>query len=215
MNKNKNLGSKMIDIYKNQFKEYGHSPASLGCPKGRQDLRFKALTRNVSNGRLLDFGCGFGDLSFYLEESKIDVEYYGCDVMQEFLSIAKKNRPNKNFFLTQIGEPLKEDYDFIIACGVFNFLYSKDKEEHISFVYKTIESLFKCCSHSLSIDFLSSVVDFTGPDAYHQDITDLIDFISSKISRRFQIDHSYMPYEFCIHIFKEQEVIRPDNVFKI
>ena len=111
MNKNKNLGSKMIDIYKNQFKEYGHSPASLGCPKGRQDLRFKALTRNISNGRLLDFGCGFGDLSFYLEESKIDVEYYGCDVMQEFLSIAKKNRPNKNFFLTQIGEPLKEDYD--------------------------------------------------------------------------------------------------------
>jgi len=215
MKMKKVLGSKMIDIYKNQFKEYGYNPASLGCGKGRQDLRFKALTRNITNGRLLDFGCGFGDLSSYLEESKIDVEYHGCDVMQEFLSIAKKNTPNKNFFLTQIGEPLKDNYDFIVASGVFNFLYSRDKEEHISFVYETIESLFKCCNNSLSIDFLSSIVDFTGPDAYHQDIAELIDFISLKVSRRIQIDHSYMPYEFCIHIFKEQEVLRPDNVFKI
>ena len=106
------------------------------------------------------------------------------------------------------------DYDHIVASGVFNFLYSKDKKEHISFVYKTIENLFECCNHSLSIDFLSPVVDFTGPDAYHQDIDDLIHFISTKLTRRFQLDHSYMPYEFCIHIFKQQEVLRPDNVFK-
>ena len=209
------LGSKMIDVYKSQFKEFGDSPASLGCPKGRQHLRFKALTKNVTNGSLLDFGCGFGDLSSYLEQSKIDVEYHGCDVMQEFLSIAKKNRPNNNFYLTQIGESLKDNYDFIVASGTFNFLYSKDKKEHISFVYKTIESLFNCCNHSLSVDFLSSIVDYAAPDVYHQDIAGLIDFISSKLSRRFQIDHSYMPYEFCIHIFEEQEVLRPDHVFKI
>ena len=205
----------MIDVYKNQFKEFGDNPASLGCPKGRQDLRFKALTKNVTNGRLLDYGCGFGDLSFYLEKSKIFVEYHGCDLMTEFLSVAKRNSPNNNFFLTKIDESINDKYDFIIACGVFNFLYSQEKEEHISFVYQTIENLFECCNHSLSIDFLSSVVDFTAPDAYHQDINSLIDFISSKISRRFHIDHSYMPYEFCIHIYKEQEIVRPDNVFKI
>ena len=209
------LGSKMIDVYQDQFKQYGESPASLGCPKGRQSLRFKALTKNVTSGRLLDFGCGFGDLSLYLEKSKINVEYHGCDVMNEFLSVAKKNRPNDKFFLTKIDESLNDNYDFIIACGVFNFLYYKDEKDHISSVYNTIENLFKRCNHSLSVDFLSSVVDFTAPDAYHQDITDITKFISSNLSRRFQIDHSYMPYEFCIHIFKEQELVRPDNVFKI
>ena len=43
---------------------------------------------------------------------------------------------------------------------------------------------------------------------------DLINFISKNLTRRFKIDHSYMPYEFCVKIFKEQEILRPENVFK-
>jgi len=210
----KNFGSKMINTYEDQFKEHGYSPSSLGCGKGRQDIRFKALTENIKEGKLLDFGCGFGDLAIYLDELKIGVDYHGCDVMEKFILTAKQNNPEKNFFLTEIGEPLTSEYDHIVASGVFNFLYSKDRNEHISFVYKTIEDLFKFCNQSLSIDFLSPIIDFTGPDAYHQDIDDLMNFISTKLTRRFQLDHSYMPYEFCVHIFKQQEVHRPDNVFK-
>ena len=210
----KKFGSKMMDVYQDKFKKHGYSPSSLGCLKGRQDLRFKALTKNIKNGKLLDFGCGFGDLAIYLDKFNIGVEYNGCDVMKKFLSIAEKNNPEKNFFLIKIGEPLVGDYDHIVASGVFNFLYSKDKKEHISFVYKTIENLFECCNLSLSIDFQSPFVDFIAPDAYHQDVNDLINFISKKLTRKFKIDHSYMPYEFCVKIFKQQEILRPENVFK-
>jgi len=210
----KKFGSKMIDVYQNQFKKHGYSPSSLGCIKGRQDLRFKALTKNIEHGKLLDFGCGFGDLAIYLDKLNVEVEYHGCDVIEKFISTAEKNNPGKNFFLINIGESLTGDYDHIIASGVFNFLYSKDKKEHKSFVYKTIENLFECCNSSLSIDFQSPFVDFTLPDAYHQDINDLINFISNKLTRRFKIDHSYMPYEFCIQIFRQQEILRPENVFK-
>ena len=210
----KKFGSKMIGVYEDQFKEHGYSPSSLGCAKGRQDLRFKALTKNIKKGKLLDFGCGFGDLAFYLDKFNVEVEYHGCDVMEKFLVTARENNPKKNFFLINIGESLTGDYDHIIASGVFNFLYSKDKKEHKLFVYKTIENLFECCNSSLSIDFQSPFVDFTLPDAYHQDINDLINFISNKLTRRFKIDHSYMPYEFCVKIFKQQEILRPENVFK-
>ena len=64
----KKFGSKMIKTYKNQFKEHGNNPASLGCPKGRQELRFKALSKFLKkDSSLLDFGCGFGDLLLFLK----------------------------------------------------------------------------------------------------------------------------------------------------
>ncbi len=210
----KKFGSKMISVYENQFKKHGYNPSSLGCAKGRQDLRFKALTKNIKKGKLLDFGCGFGDLAIYLDKFNFGVEYNGCDVMEKFIFTARENNPKKNFFLIDIGEPLKQDYDHIVASGVFNFLYSKNEEEHKLFVYKTIENLFERCKFSLSVDFQSPFVDFKLPDAYHQDINDLINFISKKLTRRFKIDHSYMPYEFCVKIFKQQEILRPENVFK-
>ena len=204
----------MMRIYEEQFKVHGYSPSSLGWCKGKQNIRFKALTKNIKQGKLLDFGCGFGDLAIYLDNFNIGVEYHGCDIMEKFLSIAEKNNPEKNFFLKELGQPLVGDYDHIVASGVFNFLYSKEKNEHKSFTYKTIENLFECSNKSLSIDFQSPFVDFTLPDAYHQDINDLINFISKKLTRRFKLDHSYMPYEFCIHIFKQQEILKKKNVFK-
>mgnify|MGYP006087643155 CR=1 FL=1 len=210
----KEIGKKMKDVYNEQFKEHGYNPASLGCAKGRQHLRFKALSAHLERGSLLDFGCGFGDLSIYLENYKKEINYSGCDVMDNFLSTAKEQYPNKNFFKIEIGENINKEYDYIVASGVFNFLYSTNKIEHQEFVFATIANLFSSTTKVLSIDFLSPFVDFVGPDAYHQNITELTSFISSNISQRLSIDHTYMPYEYCIHIFKKDEILRPDNVFK-
>ena len=60
--------------------------------KGRQQLRFEALTKNIktNNSSLLDFGCGFGDLSQFLLEKKLKVDYTGLDCMKEFISVAKE-----------------------------------------------------------------------------------------------------------------------------
>ena len=62
----KKPGKKMISTYENQLKKFGPVPAALGCPKGRQDIRFEALTEYLIKGNsLLDYGCGFGDLFLF------------------------------------------------------------------------------------------------------------------------------------------------------
>ena len=210
----KEIGKKMKDVYNEQFEEHGYDPASLGCAKGRQDLRFAALSAYLDEGSLLDFGCGFGDLSSYLENHKKQIDYEGCDVMDNFLMTAKKQYPKKKFFKIEIGESINNKYDYILASGVFNFLYSSNKIEHQEFVFETITNLFSSTAKVLSIDFLSPFVDFVGPDAFHQSLDELTRFVSSNISQKFCIDHTYMPYEYCIHIFKEDEILRPENVFK-
>ena len=194
------LGKHMKEEYRRKFHKYGYSPKSLGCPKGRQNLRFDALTKYIKpSARVLDFGCGFGDLYGFLESNDIAIDYFGCDVMEEFLEVGKEKYPNGNFFHNPIGKPLTEKYDYIICSGIFNCLYSKDIEEHKQSIFKTMENLFTCCEKVLSIDFQSPYIDFKAPDAYHQNIDNLIKFSVDNLSRRFSIDHSYMPFEFCIH----------------
>ena len=53
----KNIGLKMVEVYQKQYEEYGYSPKSLGWIKGKQDIRFQALSTYVnSKTKLLDFG---------------------------------------------------------------------------------------------------------------------------------------------------------------
>ena len=115
-------GEKMIKIYKSNYGIHGYHPASLGCPKGRQKLRFETLAKYVKSGdNILDFGCGFGDLALFLEEKGLDVTYTGCDVVPEFIDVARKNYANGSFYLLSLGEIPVGFYDVIIASGVFNF----------------------------------------------------------------------------------------------
>ena len=151
----KEIGKKMKNVYDAQFNEHGYSPASLGCAKGRQDLRFKALSSYVGEGTLLDFGCGFGDLSDYLKKEKISINYAGCDVMDNFLITAREQYPDKRFFKIEMGELIEEKFDFVLASGVFNFLYSEKETEHRDYVFKTISNLFTTTNKVLSIDFIS------------------------------------------------------------
>ncbi len=211
--KNK-LGSKMKSIYVEQFRQSGYSPASLGCPKGRQDIRFEALTSNIKSGTLLDYGCGFGDLSKFLEKNKISIDYTGCDVVPEFIETAKNENQGSFFLMDTISDKIDNTYDYIICSGVFNFMYSKEIKEHEKVVFERIKTLFNSCDKILSIDFQSPYVDFIQQDSFHQDICSLTSFISKNITRKFLVDHSYLPYEFCIHIYKNDRILRPENTFE-
>tara|TARA_Y100001958_G_C21243317_1_gene572051 strand:+ start:629 stop:1267 length:639 start_codon:yes stop_codon:yes gene_type:complete len=208
------VGSKMIKVYKKQFKEHGYSPASLGCPKGRQDLRFKSLSKYLKKGTLLDFGCGFGDLASFLKKEDLDITYNGCDVVEDFIEVARKKNPEGFFFNTEVDSKINEDYDYIISSGVFNFLYTKNSKDHEAFVFNTLDNLFSKTKKVLSVDFLSPEVNYKIEDSYHQEFIELINFIISKLSRRFEINHTYLPYEYCVHIFKNDKIIAPENVFE-
>ena len=58
-------------FYFNNYQQFGYSVKSLGWGSTEsQEKRFKALSEvGIDNGdRVLDVGCGFGDLYFYLKK---------------------------------------------------------------------------------------------------------------------------------------------------
>jgi 2-polyprenyl-3-methyl-5-hydroxy-6-metoxy-1,4-benzoquinol methylase len=55
----------VVQRYSRRFAEHGYSPKTLGWDKGKQDIRFAVLTSqyDFAGKRVLDIGCGFGDLN--------------------------------------------------------------------------------------------------------------------------------------------------------
>ena len=65
----------LIEQYQRTFAAYGDTPAGVMWPRGRQALRFKALTQHFSpeGFSVLDYGCGLAHLKDYLDENFKDL----------------------------------------------------------------------------------------------------------------------------------------------
>lgn len=73
--------------------------------------RFKAVAPHLT-GRVLDFGCGSGQFAAYVEAEN----YYGVDIDEQSLIIAKKDFPHHVF--SHELPPQQEKFDSIISMAV-------------------------------------------------------------------------------------------------
>ena len=73
--------------------------------------------------------------------------------------------------------------------------------------------MFLITNKYLLVDFQTQFVDYKQNNAYHQNINYLSDYIVNNLSRRFEIIHSYLPYEYSVIIYKENEINKIDNTF--
>ena len=90
-----------------------------------QIKRFQVLTSNVdlSGKKLLDIGCGTGDLFAYLKKQKLDVNYYGIDILPKMIERAYEFYPEGRFFSGNMFKESpfsKKQFDIIFCSGVFN-----------------------------------------------------------------------------------------------
>ena len=90
-----------------------------------QFCRFEVLLRRVSvaGKRLLDVGCGVGDLCAYLEAKGISTDYTGVDILDRMVTEARR-RCRAGLFLR--ADLLKEhpfapqSFDVAFCSGIFN-----------------------------------------------------------------------------------------------
>jgi SAM-dependent methyltransferase len=206
-----------IERYSERLEKFGYSPETLGWGKsGRQEVRFSVLAElAIKNpeSSVLDVGCGFGDLYFFLKSNGWRGHYTGIDIVPGLLEEGRKKYPEID--LRQIDITSEEhsevlsDFDFVISSGAFNAkLEEENNDDHIRIAIKNM------LAHSLiavSCDFMSTYVDFKHPVAWHTDPCFIFN-LCKNFSKRVVINHSYMPYEFSVTIFR-QDNINSRNVF--
>jgi 2-polyprenyl-3-methyl-5-hydroxy-6-metoxy-1,4-benzoquinol methylase len=209
---------KIRSMYQSGYKEHGDSPAALLTPKGRNNLRFRALLPLIDKPGLsvLDYGCGLGYLFDYLQEQGVSVCYTGMDMMPEFIDTCRQKYGDKaEFELIEAEQPLTRRFDLVFASGVFNIRTHAD--DGLSRVYATarLKQLLDVADLAMVCDFLSPYVDFKQGDSQHFDTGYLADFCARELSRRFILRHDLLPYEFTLIVWRDDQILRPENFFEV
>ena len=206
----------LIDQYRRAYRQHGDSPAAVLWPKGRQAVRFAALSRSLRGGdfSVLDFGCGLAHLYPFLTARYSGVRYAGVDLLPEFIDACRTKFPEARFDLIRDAQDIADTYDYVLISGAFNILYDPSRSVHERMVFETLRSLFDRTARALAVNFMSDRVDFAQDGAYHQSVASLLAYVRDALSPRFVLDHSYMPYEYTLTVFKDAGIVRPDNLYR-
>jgi SAM-dependent methyltransferase len=208
--------SDQIRLYQEAFALHGDSPAAVLWPRGRQPLRFEALTGHFCKSRfsVLDYGCGLAHLKDYLDERFSEYSYVGVDAVPDFVQAVKKKHPDALVY--QVGSHLDvvEPVDHVVVSGTFNIIHDEGDRDYLSYVREALLHLFGICNISLSVNFMTDKVDYRQPRSHHVNVEAMYQFVRDHLSPRLVLDQSYMPYEFNIVAFRNRNIVRPENVYE-
>ena len=199
--------TKTIERNRKRFETFGVHPRSLGWREGSQEVRFQAFFKDfISSGAesLLDIGCGFGDLLVFLRKRGWTGTYIGVDLVPEYIEVAREIGDDNAELIcgsfSDIEASLSVDASF--ASGLTNH---RREDDNLLFVETLFESMTSRTNIYVALDFLSTTVDRRRKDLFLYDPCDIA-YIAMKRGKRFQIDHSYMPFEFMLKFWCKDKV---------
>lgn len=192
---------RLVDFYEKSFLQYGSYDARSvhWASEGSQFLRFDILSRvgNLQHKKVLDIGCGLGDMYTFFLRKEIDVEYTGIDIVPTFIERARTRFPDACFIEGDMGT-LTEDYDYIVASGAFTFAVKDAKE----YYFKMIKNLFMHAKEGLAFNMLD-IQFHTSDDADYvaYDKEEVVAFCKT-LSPHVVVVDDYLSWDFTVFVYK-------------
>jgi ubiquinone/menaquinone biosynthesis C-methylase UbiE len=117
------------DIAKRYLKTFGHP--SISSKELLLEV-IKKYAKGINNPRLLDLGCGNGQMAEYFIEKKYSHEYVGVDFSDALLSAAKSALPSCVFIKDELHSlaMVNERFDLVFYSHVFELLGSPEESLH-------------------------------------------------------------------------------------
>ncbi len=147
----------IIKRHQHAFKQFGHHPnALLWSGVKIQYLRFEQIAKIgiQPSDSLLDVGCGFADLYFYLKQQGIDTQYKGIDIVKDFINKAQSIYPNARLSTNDIFSlnPKPESVDYSMLSGTLNYVF----DDAQTTAKQTIEKMFTTCRKGIAFNLLDN-----------------------------------------------------------
>lgn len=190
-------------IFTNSFQEYGDD--ARACLFGtNQDFRYRELNRiaDLKGASVLEIGCGIG--GFYefcvnnIEGGGKGFAYKGIDIVPEMIDLDKKKYPEAEWDVCNILEDeVKELYDYVILCGVFNVATETHEMKEL------LEKSFLYCKKGMAFNFISTYVNFKDKTMSYHNPQEIFSFCMENMSRKVNMNHHYAKCD--VSVFVERE----------
>jgi trans-aconitate methyltransferase len=121
-----------------------------------QRTRFDILLSRVDleGKKLLDVGCGTGNLREYINSKGISVKYTGVDILDKMIEIARAKRLDAEFINIDIFKNnifAEKSFDVIYTSGIFNLDLGNNKE----FLADALDLFFKLSRETIVFNLLN------------------------------------------------------------
>lgn len=125
--------NKIAEIYQDKFMK-------LDLYNDTYDFFCDAITKQ--NAKLLEIGCGPGNITKYLLNKKADFDILGIDIAPNMIELAKKNNPIANFTVMDTREinTITTKFDGIIAGFCLPYLSQTECEDLILNSYELLNN---------------------------------------------------------------------------
>lgn len=187
------------DFYSQRYREYGVGLNALDWSPEGQRKRFEVLASagDMHGKRVLDLGCGFGDLYDFLEARFGDIFYTGLDMMEPFIEAARNRHPGLDFQVRDVlKEPILGTYDYVLSSGLHNIEAGSNDSDMESLMMKAWSS----ARTAAVVNFLSDQADrWDAPCHRYKPATMLS--AALKVTKWVVLRHDYLPHDFSLFLY--------------
>ena len=188
--------------YEDKVRRFGYDHRGLGFrTRSSQEKRFEALLAlgDFNGCRLLDVGCGFGDFLAFLHERDIRPHYTGIDLCEPMAARGRERfADDARFIACDVLEYQPDQpYDYVVASGLFG-LEAEGARERIG---PTLERMFAWAGRGVAANFLSALSPVPVEARVYIEPAEMLEF-GLLLTPAARLDHSYLPNDFTIHLYK-------------
>lgn len=197
--------SLVVERYQRRIAEHGATFASLNSgSEEKQALRHSVHATALSGTKpsILEIGCGLGDFYKYLTAHSRGCSYYGYDIVPEYIAECQRVYPRAEFAVRNVFQDgIDGSFDTVVMSQVLNNRYQKS--DNMQVMQRALELAFEHTRISVSVDMLSTYVDFQNPDLFYYAPEEIFR-VAKAIAPRVLIRHDYRAFEFCVQLFHRE-----------
>jgi SAM-dependent methyltransferase len=179
-------------FFNKKYTQHKKSVLSLGWGSvPSQEARFSIFAEYIKdNNSLLDVGCGFADLYFYLKNNNINTKYKGIDFNKNFIKEIDNNLNTECLDLFDISA----SYDWVVGSGIFCYPHN----EWEKYFLNTLNKMYSLSNKGCIVNFLYDIDD---PLMVQTDIPSVYNIVKN-ITNKLIFRQDYKPNDFSLILKK-------------
>jgi SAM-dependent methyltransferase len=189
--------------YEEKVRQYGFDHRGLGFRnRSSQEKRFEALLElgDFDARRVLDVGCGFGDLLEFLMSRGIRPVYTGLDVCEPMIQRCRERfvgDPGRFICADVLDYRPTETFDYVVASGIFGL----DAEGARERIRPTLERVFEWSRIGAAVNFLSANYPHPVDGRIYVEPGKALE-AGLSLTPAARLDHTYLPNDFTLHLYR-------------
>ncbi len=192
------------DFFRLHVQLFGNDWRALGWQSRQTQYRRFAVLAQVGpleHTRVLDVGCGLGDLYDYLRRHRIPVDYTGYDLLPEMIERARKRFPRLRFEVRDVLQGLgPERFDYILSSGAFNVNFG----DNLRAVRQVMRQMVQQAERGVAINFLKWTPGASRDPVFQYYNPQAMLTFAQTLCERVRLREGYLPNDFTLYLYPDE-----------